>query len=69
MSFLVGEIGAYLLVATLIGALVAWLISRAKCRNATDALNEKITDIQPELDAHKHELQTCLLYTSDAADE
>lgn len=57
MSFLVGEIGAYLLVATFIGALIAWMISRSNCRKATDALNKKIVEIQSDLDNHKRDLQ------------
>lgn len=62
MSFLVGEIGAYLLVATILGAFIAWMISRSNCRKATDALNEKIAELQEELDTHKHQLQETTLH-------
>ena len=58
MSFLVGEIATYLLIASLLGVLVGWFLYRCNCKKTTEELNSKITNINSELDNTKSELNT-----------
>ncbi len=44
MTFLVGEIAAYLAVATLLGVAVGWFLNRCSCRKSIDELNTKIDE-------------------------
>ena len=58
MTFLVGEIAAYLLVATLLGILVGWLLYRCGCRKSISELNSDIDNKQSQLNSVNSELQT-----------
>lgn len=58
MSFLVGEIAAYLLVAALLGVLVGWLLNRCGCRNSIAERDSKISNLDSEINSYKNDLQT-----------
>ena len=58
MSFLVGEIAAYLLVAALLGVLVGWLLYRCGCRKSIAEQDAKIGEMDSQIDSFKNELQT-----------
>ena len=65
MSYLVGEIGVYLLAAALIGALIGWFIYRCKCNKAIDeieaqkqTLNTELGDTQALLASTQQQLTT-----------
>ena len=49
MSYLVGEMGAYLLVAAVIGALVGWFLSRCKCNKAVAEVESQKQTVAEEL--------------------
>lgn len=57
MTFLAGEIAAYLLVATLLGVLVGWLLYRCGCRKSISELNSDIDDKQSQINSCNSELQ------------
>lgn len=58
MTFLVGEIAAYLLVATLLGILIGWLLYRCNCRKSIAELDAKISNMQSQIGSYKDDLQT-----------
>ena len=58
MSFLVGEIAAYLLVATLLGLLIGWLLYRCGCRKSIAELDSKINNMDSQITSYKNDLQT-----------
>ena len=57
MTFLVGEIAAYLLVATLLGVLVGWLLYRCGCRKSIAELDTNIRNKESEITSYKNDLQ------------
>ncbi|MFK7794618.1 MAG: hypothetical protein AB8B89_04655 [Gammaproteobacteria bacterium] len=63
MSYLVGEMGAYLLVAAIIGVLIGWFLSRCKCNKAIaeiesqkQALNTEFTSTKSTLALKEQQL-------------
>ena len=58
MSFLVGEIAAYLLVAALLGVLVGWLLYRCGCRKSIAELDSKVSNMDAQINSYKNDLQT-----------
>lgn len=58
MSFLVGEIAAYLLVATLLGVLIGWLLYRCGCRKSIAEQDAKISNMDSQITSYKNDLQT-----------
>lgn len=73
MSYLVGEIGVYLLVAALIGALIGWFLYRCKCNKAIaeveaqkQALNAELTTTKDQLSSTKQVLSNTENELSDA---
>ena len=64
MSYLVGEMGAYLLAAAIIGALIGWFLSRCKCNKAVaeiesqkQALNNELNSVNSTLDSRQQQLE------------
>ena len=57
MAFLVSEIAAYLLAATLLGVLVGWLLYRCGCRKSISELNSDIESKQSQINSCNNELQ------------
>ena len=64
MSYLVGEMEAYLLVAAIIGALIGWFLSRCKCNKAVaeiesqkQALNNELNSVNSTLDSRQQQLE------------
>ncbi len=58
MSYLVGEIGVYLLVAALIGGLIGWFLYRCKCNKAIAEVEEQKQVLNSELDATRGKLSS-----------
>jgi|GEM_PF-1787272 len=56
MSYLVGEIGVYLLVAALIGGLIGWFLYRCKCNKAVAEVEAQKQTLNTELSATKGQL-------------
>lgn len=56
MSYLVGEIGVYLLVAALIGGLIGWFMYRCKCNKAIAEVEAQKQSVISELDSTKGQL-------------
>ena len=56
MSYLVGEMGAYLLVAAIIGALIGWFLSRCKCNKAIAEIESQKQALTPEFNSVKSTL-------------
>ena len=72
MSYLVGEIGVYLLVAALIGGLIGWFFYRCKCNKAIAEIESQKQSIISELDSTKGQLtstQQQLTETKQQLDE
>lgn len=56
MSYLVGEMGAYLLVAAIIGALIGWFLNRCKCNKAIAEIESQKQALTTEFNAVKSTL-------------
>ncbi|MDW3096383.1 MAG: hypothetical protein R8G33_11970 [Gammaproteobacteria bacterium] len=56
MSYLVGEMGAYLLVAAVIGVLIGWFLSRCKCNKAIAEIESQKQALTSEFNSVKGEL-------------
>lgn len=56
MSYLVGEMGAYLLVAAIIGVLIGWFLSRCKCNKAIAEIESQKQALTTEFNSVKSTL-------------
>lgn len=56
MSYLVGEMGAYLLVAAIIGGLIGWFLSRCKCNKAIAEIESQKQALDNEFNSVKSTL-------------
>ena len=56
MSYLVGEMGAYLLVAAIIGVLIGWFLSRCKCNKAVAEIESQKQALTSEFNSVKGDL-------------
>ena len=57
MSFLMGEIAAYLLIAALLGTLVGWFLFRCSSRKSIAELDTKISDMDAQINSYENDLQ------------
>ena len=58
MSYLVGEIGVYLLVAALIGGLIGWFLYRCKCDKRVAEVEAQKQALNSDLDIAKQQLNS-----------
>ena len=58
MSYLVGEIGAYLLVAAVIGVLIGWFLNRCKCNKAIAEIESQKQALVSEMNSVKNSLSS-----------
>ena len=58
MSYLVGEIGVYLLVAALIGGLIGWFLYRCQCNKRVAEVEAQKQALNSELDTTKQQLSS-----------
>ena len=56
MTYLVGEMAAYLLVAAVIGGLIGWFINRCKCNQAIAELEAQKQSLSSEVNSYKSTL-------------
>ncbi len=56
MSYLVGEMGAYLLVAAIIGVLIGWFLNRCKCNKAIAEIESQKQALNAEFNSVKDTL-------------
>jgi len=69
MSYLVGEIGVYLLVAALIGALIGWFLYRCKCNKAIAEVEAQKQALNTELTSTKDQLTSTQQLLSNTENE
>ena len=58
MSYLVGEIGVYLLVAAIIGGLIGWFLYRCQCNKRVAEVEAQKQALNSELDTTKQQLSS-----------